>query len=348
QQLSGVINASNKGSTTLRNGPDVSANANFTFYVCADQTTCTANDYGGTSFAAPMWAGYIALVNQQLAINGASQGIGFINPTIYNQNVGSGYAANFHDITSGTSGSYSAVTGYDLVTGWGSPNAGLMAALTGGGGTTTASFTLSNSGGPTIQAGSQGSATITDAITNGPLSSTVALSETGIPSGWSYTFNPTSLSSSTNSSSQLTITVPSGSSANSYPITVTGVTTGTGGATETTNFNLTVTAPSADFGISAGSAMTVTDNSSSSESVTISPINEFSSSVSLSATVSGSGVSATISPSTIAGGSGISTMTVKATRRAATGARTLTITATGGGKTHTAMVSVTVVKSASK
>ena len=65
QQISGVINSSNKGSTTLRNGPDVSANANFTFYVCADQTTCTANDYGGTSFATPMWAGYIALVNQQ-------------------------------------------------------------------------------------------------------------------------------------------------------------------------------------------------------------------------------------------------------------------------------------------
>ena len=41
QQLSGVINSSNKGSTTFRNGPDVSANANFTFYICADQTTCT-------------------------------------------------------------------------------------------------------------------------------------------------------------------------------------------------------------------------------------------------------------------------------------------------------------------
>ncbi len=65
QQLSGVINSSNRGSTTLRNGPDVSANANFTFYVCADQTTCTANEFGGTSFAAPMWAGYVALVNQQ-------------------------------------------------------------------------------------------------------------------------------------------------------------------------------------------------------------------------------------------------------------------------------------------
>ena len=86
QQLPGVINSSNKGSTTLRNGPDVSANANFTFYVCADQTTCTANEYGGTSFAAPMWAGYIALVNQQLVANGKST-IGFINPTIYAQNV---------------------------------------------------------------------------------------------------------------------------------------------------------------------------------------------------------------------------------------------------------------------
>ena len=86
QQLSGVINSSNKGSTTYRNGPDVSANANFTFYVCADQKACLANEYGGTSFAAPMWAGFIALVNQQLAANGDPT-VGFINPTIYAQNI---------------------------------------------------------------------------------------------------------------------------------------------------------------------------------------------------------------------------------------------------------------------
>jgi kumamolisin len=129
QQLAGVINSSNKGSTTLRNGPDVSANANFTFYVCADQTTCTANDYGGTSFAAPMWAGYIALVNQQLKANGFST-IGFINPYLYSFGVSSSHGTDFHDITSGKSGSYSAVTGYDLVTGWGSPNGqGLINAL---------------------------------------------------------------------------------------------------------------------------------------------------------------------------------------------------------------------------
>jgi kumamolisin len=119
QQLAGVINSTNKGSTTLRNGPDVSANANFTFYVCADQQGCTANYEGGTSFAAPMWAGYMALVNEQLKSDGYSP-----------LGLSSSYGTDFHDITSGKSGSYSAVAGYDLVTGWGSPNGtGLINAL---------------------------------------------------------------------------------------------------------------------------------------------------------------------------------------------------------------------------
>jgi kumamolisin len=129
QKLSGVINSTNKGSTTYRNGPDVSANANFTFYTCADQKACLANTYGGTSFAAPMWAAYMALVNQQLAASGYNS-LGFINPYLYGFGVSSSYNTDFHDITSGKSGSYSAVPGYDLVTGWGSPNGtGLINAL---------------------------------------------------------------------------------------------------------------------------------------------------------------------------------------------------------------------------
>ena len=123
-----VITSTNKGSTTYRNGPDISANANFTFYTCSDQTTCLANEYGGTSFAAPMWAGFLALATHQAATLG-KPAVGFINPTIYAQNVTSSYAVDFHDITSGTSGSYSAVTGFDLVTGWGSPKAGLITTL---------------------------------------------------------------------------------------------------------------------------------------------------------------------------------------------------------------------------
>jgi subtilase family serine protease len=142
QQLPGVITTANKGSKTLRNVPDVAAEANFDFYVCADQSGCTANEYGGTSFAAPMWAGYMALVNEQ-AIENGNPSLGFVNPAIYNLGVGSGYATAFHDITSGSNGGFSAEKGYDLVTGWGSPNGnGLIAALagTGGGGGPIVSF----------------------------------------------------------------------------------------------------------------------------------------------------------------------------------------------------------------
>jgi subtilase family serine protease len=128
QQITGVINSTNKGSTVYRNGPDVSANANFTFYVCADQTTCTANDYGGTSFAAPMWAGFIALANEARVSNSESP-VGFLNPIIYKANVRPKYSTLFHDILSGRAGTYSAVTGYDLVTGWGSPQAALIGYL---------------------------------------------------------------------------------------------------------------------------------------------------------------------------------------------------------------------------
>ncbi|MGA9508121.1 MAG: protease pro-enzyme activation domain-containing protein [Candidatus Sulfotelmatobacter sp.] len=118
-------------STTLRNGPDVSANSDFTFYVCADQTTCSANEYGGTSFAAPMWAGYLALANQQLLANGSTTTLGFINPILYTIGLGSSYDTDFHDVTVGTNG-YSATAGFDLATGWGSPNgSSLITALLG-------------------------------------------------------------------------------------------------------------------------------------------------------------------------------------------------------------------------
>ncbi len=125
-----AINGTNRGSTTLRNGPDVAANANFTFYTCSNQKACLANEYGGTSFAAPMWAAYLALVNQQLTTEGRAR-VGFLNPTIYGQNAtASTYSTDFHDIITGTSGSYSAVAGYDLVTGWGSPTPSLLTTLT--------------------------------------------------------------------------------------------------------------------------------------------------------------------------------------------------------------------------
>ena len=118
QTTTGVITTANKGSRTFRNSPDVAAEANTDNYICYNGTC--AGGWGGTSFAAPRWAGFIALVNQQSVTSGRST-VGFINPAIYSIGLRSGYSTDFHDITSGSNGTYSAVKGYDLVTGWGSP-----------------------------------------------------------------------------------------------------------------------------------------------------------------------------------------------------------------------------------
>jgi kumamolisin len=127
QKTAGVITSGNKGSTTLRNAPDVAAEGNTDNYICYDGKC--AGGWGGTSFAAPRWAGYLALVNQQSVSHGHAT-VGFLNPTIYSIGLGSSYGADFHDITSGSNGAYSAIKGYDLVTGWGSPNgAALINAL---------------------------------------------------------------------------------------------------------------------------------------------------------------------------------------------------------------------------
>jgi subtilase family serine protease len=121
-------------SKTYRNGPDVSANANYTFYVCADQGACTANDYGGTSFATPMWAAYLALANER-SVSLTGKTLGFINPALYTIGLGASYDSDFHDITVGKNGTgshgFSATTGYDPASGWGSPKgSGLIDGLT--------------------------------------------------------------------------------------------------------------------------------------------------------------------------------------------------------------------------
>jgi kumamolisin len=338
QQLSGVVNSSNKGSTTRRNGPDVAANANFTFYVCADQTTCTANEYGGTSFAAPMWAAYIALVNQQLANNGDST-IGFINPTIYSQNVTSSYATDFHDITSGTSGSYSAVTGYDLVTGWGSPNGtGLINALAPT--ATSPTFTLSASpASVSVVQGASGTSTITSTVLDG-FNSAVVLSATGQPTGVTVGFSPTSITGS--GTSTLTLAVASSTVAGAYTIKVTG--TG-GGITQTATVSLTVTAPAAGaFTIAVSpTSGSLSRGQTGYAVVTTTVSGGFNAAVALSATGVPSGVTGTFSPTSIAApGSGTSNFTLTVSRTAPTGTSTITIKGVGGGITHTATLTFTV------
>jgi len=71
---------------------------------------------GGTSAVAPLWAGLIALLNQQLG-----KKVGFLNPQLYPLG-----EAPFFDITSGNNGAFPAHTGWDACTGLGSPNGQLL------------------------------------------------------------------------------------------------------------------------------------------------------------------------------------------------------------------------------
>ena len=91
--------------------------------------------FGGTSAASPAWAGILALANQA---NGRP--LGYINPQIYLIGLANPITHAFHDITSGNNAvcqtlcgedGYLAGTGYDMTTGWGTPNvANLINALT--------------------------------------------------------------------------------------------------------------------------------------------------------------------------------------------------------------------------
>ena len=128
----GVNMTTNHGSTTFRNYPDVAMVADNIFLV-ADNGQNEAS--GGTSCAAPLWAGFTALANQQAAAIG-SNSVGFINPALYHIGTNASYTACFNDITVGNNTNfnatqYLAAPGYDLCTGWGSPaGASLIIALT--------------------------------------------------------------------------------------------------------------------------------------------------------------------------------------------------------------------------
>ncbi|HEX9045526.1 MAG TPA: protease pro-enzyme activation domain-containing protein [Verrucomicrobiae bacterium] len=121
------------GSATTRNFPDVALTADDVYEIAGGGYQIYGQ--GGTSCAAPLWAGFMALVNQQ-ATNNGNGSVGFLNPAIYNIAAGASYNQCFHDITTGDnkwSGSpnlFPATNNYDLCTGLGTPNgANLINAL---------------------------------------------------------------------------------------------------------------------------------------------------------------------------------------------------------------------------
>ncbi len=106
-----------------RNVPDVALDADPDSSGYSIFYTGTWQAFGGTSCAAPLWAAFTALVDQQRVANGGTE-VGFINPDLYAiGQLPANYAADFHDIAdNSTNGFYHAKTGYDLATGLGSFN----------------------------------------------------------------------------------------------------------------------------------------------------------------------------------------------------------------------------------
>jgi len=116
-----VMASDKQGSTTMRNVPDVSLNADpetgYGIYQGGQWQIV-----GGTSAAAPLWAAFNALVNQK-RIESALSSLGFPAAALYAIGSGSGYASGFNDIIKGTNGtgsdSFTAVKGYDNASGLG-------------------------------------------------------------------------------------------------------------------------------------------------------------------------------------------------------------------------------------
>ena len=131
-----------------RDVPDIALNSasGHDGYLFCSSGSCTngyrdaagnLNVVGGTSVAAPTFAGILALVEQKIGPGSTgAYGVGNANPTIYGMANSTYYNTVFHDITTGTNASpcyvgtancpnggsigYTATQGYDLATGWGS------------------------------------------------------------------------------------------------------------------------------------------------------------------------------------------------------------------------------------
>jgi subtilase family serine protease len=126
-----------EGIGSTRGVPDVAADASPTTGMALVISDGVGKYYitpaGGTSAGAPLWAGLIALADQD-----AGRAVGFVNAEIYSIGQGASYGKAFHDITQGnnsvvfppkTIDGYQASRGWDPVTGWGTPNAQVLVPL---------------------------------------------------------------------------------------------------------------------------------------------------------------------------------------------------------------------------
>ena len=313
-----VINSTNGGDPSFRNIPDVAAEANTDNYFCANGS-CQGG-IGGTSLAAPRWAAFVALINQQAAANATSSGsntpVGFINTMAYTVGQNSSYGNVFHDINSGTNENgtsctpgtlgclpdgqqgFDAAASFDLVTGWGSPNGpaifNALAPVS-----SNANFTMASSPSAlSLTPGGSKTSSISLSALNG-FSASTNLSVV-IPGSGSPSYAPVGLTATLSSSTipagggpvTLTVNTTSSTPGGTYVVAVVGT---SGSLTQAAY--VTVELP-AFVGLSASpsSGLSVRQGGTTSTTISATVINGFNSTVTFSATGLPSGVTASFNP----------------------------------------------------
>ena len=187
----------------------------------------------------------------------------------------------------------------------------------------------------TVNRGASGASTITITRTGG-FTGSVAFSASGLPSGVTASFNPTS---TTGNSATLTLAASSTATLGAATVTATGT---SGSLARTATISLTVTQPQTpDFSLAANpTSLTVNRGASGTSTIAITRTGGFTGAVALSASGLPSGVSASFNPASATGTSSVLTLTASGT--ATLGAATVTVTGTSGSLARTASINLTV------
>lgn len=190
---------------------------------------------------------------------------------------------------------------------------------------------------PSLQTVAQGnSATYTASVSAiSGYTRTVNLSVSGLPTGATASFSPTSVSGSGNS--VLTVSTATTTPTGTYTLTITGT---SGSLSHSATVTLVI--PTPDYSIAATPAsQTVSQGNSANNTTTIAALNGFTGAVNLAVSGLPTGATASFNPTSITT-SGTSTLTVTTTNTTAIGTYTLTITGTSGSLSHSATVTLTV------
>jgi hypothetical protein len=189
---------------------------------------------------------------------------------------------------------------------------------------------------PTSRSVVQGSGTnytVTITPTNG-FSSTVSFSVSGLPSGASASFTPSTISGQ--GTTTLNVATALSTPVGSYTLTITG---STGALSHNAMVTLMVNS-AGDFSISASPAtLSIASGHSGNYTVSIAAPQGFAGSVSLKVTGVPSRVTASFNPVTVSG-SGSSVLKMQAGRKSRAGTYNLTITGTSGNLVHSTFVTL--------